>query len=93
VKFFCEDPIKCESKKPTDDAIFPFFGSITITILLIGALPCLVATGITTAIVSYCKKSSANSKKEHTKPITVYQNIPYEQIPLIRSNATVAVYA
>jgi len=89
---FCEDTDDCDSHKPNNGDIFPFFGSMPITVLLIGVLPCLVATGITTAVISYCKKSTANSKKEHTQPITIYQSFPYEKVPK-SPPTTVAVFA
>jgi len=60
---------------------FPLFGSMTITVLLIGVLPCLVATGLATALISYCNKTKVHKKKEHTQPFLVYQNLPYQRVP------------
>jgi len=81
-QLFCQETgDDCEPAPPHQGGGFPFFGSMTITILLIGVLPCLVVTGVTTALVSYCSKTKVHKKKEHTQPILVYQSLPYQKPP------------
>jgi len=81
-QLFCEETgDDCEEPPPHQGGGFPFFGSMTITVLLIGVLPCLVVTGAVTAVVSYCSRTKVHKKKERTQPILVYQNLPYQRVP------------
>lgn len=71
---YCGNHDTCdETPKPP---VFPFFGNLAITILLIGVIPCLAITGIITAIVAYCGKAAAEKKKDRTQPIMIYQSLP-----------------
>jgi len=74
----CDRCASCDHASGGNGSKFLIFGSLIISIIVLGVIPFVVLCLATAAIIAYILHN--RRKKHHVQPVLVYQN-PYQRIP------------